>query len=363
MKQIGKIIKKYFVLIIIMIGLVSLQAMCDLKLPDYTSNIVNIGIQQNGIDSTAIKVIRKNEFDKLKVFIKDKDLNSLKDNYTLIKKNDKNYKDKYKILSKEDIYVLNDNADISKVESILTRPLALSINLEQIKIVNIPEYQNYVANLDITADATLSDVLPLMPEEVQKIVLEQINERFSTMEDSLLKQSAIEYIKREYKAVGINTETLQTDYIKSTGIKMLGVSLAAMAIIIITCFISSKVASRFSKEMRSSLVNKVLKFSNKEFEKFSSSSLITRSTNDIQQIQMLIVLGFRIIIYAPIIGIGAFLKVSSNEMGWVIGIAVLVILMLVGTLFVVTIPKFQKVQDLIDKLNLVFREILMDFLL
>lgn len=354
MKKIFKTLKKYSLSIILMIILIVMQAMLDLELPDYTSDIVNIGIQQNGIESTAIEAIRESEYEHISIFMTDEDEQTFLENYKLIEKNDKEYLDDYSVLSKENIYVLTGNNE--EVEDILTKPLATTKMLSSIKVADFKEYFDLKINID--EDATFFEVYEFLPDSIKEEMLAIVNTKFKDVETSILSQSAIEYIKDEYKVVGLDLEQMQTNYILKTGLKMLCVASLSMAVIVATIYTSSRMSAGFTKDLRKKIVNKVLKFSNKEFEDFSTSSLITRSTNDIGQIQMFLIMGLRTLIYAPIIGIGAYLKVSQNEMGWVIGIAVALILVIVGSLFAVAMPKFQRVQELIDKLNLVFREIL-----
>src|SRR5699024_4654237 len=188
--------------------------------------------------------------------------------------------------------------------------------------------------------------------------INKLNENYSDDKVSLLEQTAIVYLKNEYTKIGLDVEGMQLSYIAKTGLKMLGLALASMALTIASVFLTSRIAAFFSRDLRSKVVNKVMTYSNKEFESFSTASLITRSTNDIQQIQMLIVMLMRIVFFAPIMGIGALTKVSGNEMSWIIGLAVLVIISFVIILFSIAMPKFNKVQKLIDRVNLVAREIL-----
>ena len=356
MKEIFNVLKKYSISIILMITFIIIQAVLDLKLPDYTSDIVNIGIQQNGINTTAIEVIRESEFEKVRIFMTSKEQEIFLDNYKLVKKNDNNYIDNYNILKEENIYLLTKEED--KISEILTYPLAITEMLTNTKISTVPDIFKVFKNIGITIneDDTFFEDYENLPESLKNEMIINIKNKFDKLENSLATQSAIEYIKKEYKIVGINLEEIQTNYILKTGLKMLGVALLSMLIIVATIYTSSRMASGFTKDLRQKIVSKVLKFSNKEFEDFSTSSLITRSTNDIGQIQMFLIMGLRTLIYAPIIGIGAYLKVSQNEMGWVIGVAIILIFLIVGTIFTLAMPKFQRVQELIDKLNLVFRE-------
>ena len=340
MKEIFKTLKKYTLSIIIMIICIILQATFDLKLPDYTSDIVNLGIQQNGIKNTAIEKIRISEYEKIKIFINSKEEKIFKNNYKLT----------------NNIYELIDNANEEEISDILIEPLAIVNMLNNIKGNNLKVLVG--ENVILEPHNSFFDIYNFIPQETQEKFVKEIKMKFSNLEPSIKSGSAIEYIKNEYKEVGINLENKQSSYILTTGLKMVGVALLSMGVVIITVFTSSRMSAKFSRDLRKKIVKKVLSFSNKEYEDFSTSSLITRSTNDIMQIQTFIIMGFRTLIYAPIVGIGAYIKVSQNEMGWVIGVAVLAILIIVGTLFAIAMPKFKSIQDLIDKLNLVFRETL-----
>ena len=195
----------------------------------------------------------------------------------------------------------------------------------------------------------------------EQLMVTKINEQLDQMQDSILEQAAIQQVKEEYKSIGINTDNLQNKYIIISGFKMLGISFIIMISAISIMLLSAKVGAKLAKTLREKVFKKVLSFSNKEFSEYSTASLITRSTNDIQQIQGLIGMLFRVVVYAPIIGIGGFLRVlsqSDNSMAWIIGVAILAILFVVITLFVVAMPKFKKLQNLIDKVNLVAREVL-----
>ena len=238
------------------------------------------------------------------------------------------------------------------------------------------EYQIYLVNMFSSNDVsfllllesfgipkipegmTLLDVFKLMGQEELNEILTRIYEKMENLEPQLVKQVSISYLKNEYQVIGIDTNGLQLNYIITTGLKMLGITFLIMVVAITISYLAARVAARFSRDLRSKIVSKVMSFSNQELEHFSIASLITRCTNDIQQIQMLIVMSLRMVIYAPIIGIGAYTKVSGNSMSWVIGVGVLAILILVITLLVGALPKFQIVQNQIDKLNLITREIL-----
>ena len=208
-----------------------------------------------------------------------------------------------------------------------------------------------------------TDKSPLQEINIQtdKNFLQEMNKQIEQMPQSILEQAAINAIKTEYQKIGINTENYQTNYILWAGLQMLVVSLASIASGITIMLLSSRVAARLGRNLREKIFKKVLGFSTSEFKEFSTASLITRSTNDIQQIQSLINMLFRVVVYAPIIGIGGFFKVlatSNNSMAWIIGVAIGSILFIVLILFAIAMPKFKKLQELIDKLNLISREML-----
>ena len=372
MLKVLKNLKKSFFSVIIIIALLCLQAAADLALPDYTSKIVNTGIQSGGIETAVPYIISKENMDIILLFNKD---NNILNNYTLIE-NELN-KNQEKIVKKylgkdykiepNTIYILKDIKDDKKQElsSILATPLMEMSTIKdeqtasQIKekiLSNMPEQQKiYIQNM------SLIEIIRNMPEEQRTQLLEQFSEKIENMTDSIKEQAAISSVKEIYKELGVDTDALQNNYIILAGIEMLEVSLVSMISAVLVMLFSSKVAAKLGKTLREKVFTKVLTFSTEELNKFSTASLITRSTNDIQQIQQLITMLFRVVVYAPIIGIGGFIKVltnTDNSMAWIIGVAILAILFVVGTLFIIAMPKFKKLQELTDKLNLVSREIL-----
>ena len=221
---------------------------------------------------------------------------------------------------------------------------------------NMPEQQKVYIQ-----DKSIKEILSIMPEEQKNEVLEKFTSKINEMSDSIKSQAAVSAVKQMYKNIGIDTDKIQNRYIIMAGFQMLGVALVSMVSAIIIMLLSARVAAKLSKTLREKVFAKVLSFSNEELNGFSTASLITRSTNDIQQIQQLMTMLFRVVVYAPVIGIGGFIKVLTNSdssMAWIIGVAILAILFVVGTLFIIAMPKFKKLQELTDKLNLVSREIL-----
>lgn len=350
MKQIFKIFKKYLLALILIIGLLFAQAMCDLALPDYTSKIVNVGIQQNGIELPLYEAVTETKFNNILTLVNQDSKDKLLANYELVTTDttDEKLKEEYPILNTENIYVLKsiDEATTEELANIMTKPMVILANMS-----NISESDR--ANLE----AMLS-VLPTLSLEEQEQVINEINSKLDVYETSILEQMAVNEVINEYNTIGLDISKIQNNYILITGLKMLGISFLIMVITAVTILISSKLAANFGKDLREKVFAKVMAYSSQEMEEMETSSLITRTTNDIQQVQNFIVMATRMIFYAPIIGIGAFLKVSGNSMGWIIGLAIGLILLVIIILFSIVLPKFQTIQKRIDKLNLVARETL-----
>ena len=375
MLKVLKNLKESWLSVIAIVLLLIVQAAGDLTLPDYTSKIVNIGIQSGGIENPAPEVIRKSEMGNLLIFTED-DEQILNDYKEISKENldEKEYEKlvkKYPALENETLYEVKklNSQEQTQLNNMMTKPLMMLSSLENEETANSMKEQmlsSMPANMPeqqkiAMQNMELIDIIKQMPKEQIDKMLETVNEKLDNMQNSILEQAAIQQVKKEYKAIGIDTDNLQNKYIIISGLKMLGISFIIMASAISIMCLSARVAAKLAKTLREKTFKKVLKFSNKEFSEYSTASLITRSTNDIQQIQGLIAILFRVLVYAPIIGIGGFLRVlsqSDNSMAWIIGVAILAILFVVATLFIIAMPRFKKLQELIDKLNLVAREIL-----
>lgn len=279
--------------------------------------------------------------------------------YTLISKETlkqeeyNKYVKKYPILETQELYIVNKltKEDQKNLNEIIAKPFMILSMLE-----NEEQEENIKNQI-----ASKIQNLETMPEDSLNEMLGNMEESLNGMNQSILEQAAINSVKEEYKAIGINTDDLQNKYIFQTGLQMLAIAFISMMSAVIIMLLSSRAAANLGRTLRDKIFKKVIGFSTKEFREFSTASLITRSTNDIQQIQGLISMLFRVVVYAPIIGIGGFLRVLSNSntsMAWIIGLAILCVIGIVLVLFMVAMPKFKKLQDLIDKLNLVSREIL-----
>ena len=369
MKKLLKYLRPFAGAIIVAIMLLFVQAISDLSLPSYMSNIVNIGIQQKGIEDAVPKAIKSSELNKLLLFINSDDKKVVEDNYKLIRKEElsdddyEKYIKQYPELANEDIYVLDTKSkDVKrKLNEILGRPMLITSLFESGDATKlIGDSGNVMAAPEGVDMANMDPFMMLssMPEEQVLEIIKGINEKLDEMPESMVTQSAVTYVREQYKELGIDIDKVQTNYLFMAGAKMLGVALIGTIAAVIVTFIAARIAAALGRNLRKDVFNKVVGFSNAEFDRFSTASLITRTTNDIQQIMMLIVMGLRIVFYAPILGIGGIVKVvkSGAGMGWVIVVAVVSILSLVGVLFVFAIPKFKMVQKLVDKLNLVTRE-------
>ena len=400
MLKVLKNLKNSWITVLIIVILLCVQAATDLALPDYTSKIVNVGIQYGGIEEAIPEVVSEEAMEELLFFTENDE--QILENYDLVAENPDQHQEKVikKYLGNEynveenNLYVLKnlDEEQLSNLENLMISPLveysaitseetatqikeqimqtmtenmASSALLENENLTSQTTSENsedtmaqMQTNLE---DMNVMDLLEQMPEGQQAVVLEQFTNYTSQMSDSLKEQAAISAVKQVYISLGVDTDKLQNDYILMSGLQMLGIALISMVCAITIMLCSSRVAAKLGKTLRDKVFKKVLSFSTAELREFSTASLITRSTNDIQQIQQLIAILFRVVVYAPIIGIGGFVKVltsSDYSMAWIIGVAIVAILFIVGTLFIVAMPKFKKLQDLIDKLNQVSREIL-----
>ena len=342
MLKIFKYLKSSFISVLVIIALLVVQAVLDLTLPDYTSKIVNVGVQQGGIENAAITQIGDESLNKLVLLLDDKDKNYILDNY----KKNKKYK-------KETIYKLNKDADKEKVSNTLKKAMLIVYYIDN-------SGDKSTIKFDLPEGMDIYTALKYMDASQKAKMFEGMDKKLKDLPDTIIDQAAVNYVKTEYKRIGVNTTKIQNDYIIKIGIIMLLISFVTMATGILTVYTGSKMAAKLAQTLRNKVFKKVVGFSKNEMKSYGQSSLITRTTNDIQQVQMVIVFLLRVVFYAPIIGVGGVLKAlnTNSSMTYIIGIAVLAITVLVLTLFGIAMPKFKIVQKLVDKLNLVTREIL-----
>ena len=351
MLKILKNLKQSWMSVLIIVALLCVQAAVDLELPNYTSKIVNTGIQAGGIEYAVPETVSPEDMDAILLFSNDDE--KILENYTTD--------------NSDGNYVIKDLKENEKeeLEQIMTKPIIISRTVQKEEMANKIKEQ-ILANVpdgqkEMMQNMSIIDILKTMPEEQLNQMLSESTKQIDEMQDSIKSQAAVAYVKEIYKDAGVDTDKLQINYIIIAGLKMLALAAISMASGITIMMLSSRVGAKMAKTLREKIFNKVLKFSTKELREFSTASLITRSTNDVQQIQQLLAMLFRTVVYAPIIGIGGVIKVihqSNTSMAWIIGAAVITILVVVAILFAVAMPKFKKLQDLIDKLNGVAREIL-----
>ena len=353
MKHLLNIFKTVLPAIIIVVVLLFFQARLELRLPDYTANIVNVGIQQNGIEKAVYKEISETTLHRVLLFT-DKD-DEIINSYELIEVNEKNEK-KYPLIENENIYKLKNNVNINKLEKLFEDPIFIKSMIDS---ADTNPYMAKYLNIegDINVDAIYHLIENMDENELSKM-FSSFKSSIDNMPTGIKKQSNISSVFNEYKLIGINTNKSQLNYLYSSGFKMLVISFIVMIIAIIVSFLSSKVGAIFSRDLRKKLVTKIMSYSNKEYEEFSTASLITRTTNDVQQVQMFLIICLRIVIFAPILGLGALSKVWGSSLAWIIGLAIGIILFLIILLFTIALPKFKLIQKVIDKVNLISREII-----
>lgn len=407
MRKLLKHLKPYTATIVVIIGFLIVQATCDLSLPSYTSDIVNVGIQQGGIDEKIPEAVTEEEMERLLLFMSREDSERVLEAYEL-KTADTGYD------CEGSVYVLKESAaedkeEVQELSEILGQPMLLVSGFESdsdtTKQMEVSMKDNMKAAIQSQAEAKAKEAASQMTEEekaaleanpelakkqqeemqaqieaqMQKIdeadmfeilgmlsedqreeTVAQIAEKMDDMPDAIVEQAATAYIKTVYEKLGMDTEQIQNSYILRTGAKMIGLAFLGMLASVMVGLLASRVAARTGRDLRSRVFKKVVGFSNAEFDHFSTASLITRSTNDIQQIQMLVVMLLRMVMYAPIMAAGGIIKVfrTNVDMSWIIGLAVVLILLLVLVLFIVAMPKFKILQNMVDRLNLVTREIL-----
>ena len=333
------------------------QAYCDLSLPAYTSDIVNVGIQQGGIEDQIPEAISVEEMDRLLLFVPEDDQQTVLDAYD---KDDSTYDTEAYVLKSS----VSDNEDeIGELEDLLQRPMMLVSGVESDSDMTKQIESQIKENLPpqmVSEDMDIFDIMEMLPQEQRDAMTEKMSEQLKDMPDSILEQAAVSYVRSAYENVGMDMDRMQTNYLLVTGGKMAALAFLGMAASVMVGFLASRVGASTGRNLRSRVFKKVVGFSNNEFDHFSTASLITRSTNDIQQIQLLTVMLLRIVLYAPILAIGGIWQVfqTNVSMSWIIALAVVLIALVILVLFLVAMPKFKILQTLVDKVNLVMREIL-----
>ena len=353
------IFSAFIIPIIAVIALLAVQALCDLELPSYTADIINNGIGRGGINTSVPEVLTLDMFNAI-LKISDEDVGILA-SYDLINKDNlsnqdlEKFSEKYPLLESENLYLLNDlnEEEKSLLEERIKTPLIISTML-------YTNNENIATSLNLTIPegSNLLDVVLAMDDDTFTLVIDSIKTTLNNLDPQIIDQYAISSVSTIYNEIGINMDDYQINYIVNKGLGMLAIAGIGMIVAIIVGFLIAKLAARIGYVLRGKVVKKIMSFSSKEFKEFGASSLITRSTNDIEQIKSFFIMLLRIVVFAPIMGIGAFIKVSDNPLNWIIGLSLIIIVILIGILFGLAMPKFKNMQKLIDKMNLVSREII-----
>ena len=359
MGKLFKFLKPYAAAVAAIICILVVQAYCDLSLPTYTSDIVNVGIQQGGIDEALPDTISKKDLNHLLLLVPSDRQKIVKNAYTeSVEKYDYNG-----TVMELKASVKEDKKKVDRLSEILGKPMLMAAGFDSGSEMTQKieeQMRTQMSGIPNVDKMDIYDMLEFMGAEGRNALIGQMDQQMDSMQDSIIAQAAAGYIKDAYTHIGIDTDQIETTYILHTGAKMLALAFLGMAASILVGLLASRVGAGVGRRLRENVFRKVVGFSNAEFDKFSTASLITRSTNDIQQIQLLLVMILRMVLYAPIMAIGGIWKVfhTNVDMSWIIGLAVAVIIVIVGFLFLVVMPKFKLIQNQVDKLNLVSREIL-----
>jgi ATP-binding cassette subfamily B multidrug efflux pump len=367
MLRLLKYVKPYLLLVVLTLVFLFVQANADLALPDYMSNIVNVGIQQSGIENAVAVAMRQSTMEKLLIFMSPEQQTLVLSSYTLVDQTSPDYNqylETYPDLVNEPIYVLNDvdQEVIDQLNPVMGRSWVVVSGIQQ--VIEDPSKAQALGmnlNFDPSQLPPGTDVFALlkqMPSAQLSQITTQLDQMTETLGESMINQMAVVDVKAEYEALGMDTTKLQSSYIWSVGGVMLLISLIGGVCTVIVGFLAARTAAGTARDVRQAVFQKVESFSSAEFDKFSTASLITRSTNDVTQVQMVIFMMLRMVFYAPIIGIGGIIHAvdKSPNMWWIIAVAVLTLLGLILVVFSIALPKFKIIQSLIDRLNLVTRE-------
>ena len=371
----GKLIKylgRYKLQCLLVLVLLVVQAVCDLALPDYTADIMDTGIMQKGVDRVSPKVISENSMNDIMLFAKDEEkavidrsyelIDSISDTDTLPLKNKTSSEKVYKRTA-------DDKDKLDELDKAMQTPMAVCAMAKQMKLDEMQQSDDAAQGapqgqqmspemLEKLKGKTMLDMLKMGGSGIS--FRESMSEKLKDMSDMSMSQSAKAFVQQEYEALGVDLNKLEKNYLWTAGLKMLGMAGLIMLCTIAVGFLAARIGAGIGLDLRVGVFKKVISFSNQEMDSFSTSSLITRSTNDIQQIQIVLTIMLRMCMYAPILGIGGMMRVldTNTSMMWIIGVAVLAVSLLIGVLMVIAMPKFKIMQKKVDRLNLVTREIL-----
>ena len=360
MLKLKKYLKPFIFPIILAICLLFLQAICDLNLPNLMSEIVNVGIQSRGVERATPEAISENGMKLMQTFMNEEEKNLIEASFYKVEQGDANYEKTYPNVKEKNIYVLKNELTEETIEKldrafeIATRTFINTMSAMAEQNGQASEAMQDKSNIDVEQ---IYSMLPYLAS-IDSATISKARQDAENMEESMLSQTAIAVTQLMYKELGMNLGKIQTIYLLKTGAKMLGMTIIVVLTAISVSFIATRVATKISRNLRKDVFEKVEQFSANEFDKFSTSSLITRTTNDINQVQNLIIMLIRVMAYAPIMGIGGVIMILQRNAGmsWILGIACVGILCLIGVIFALAMPKFKLLQKLTDKINLVSRE-------
>ncbi len=357
MIKLRKYTYKFWLAIVLCIGFVFIQSQSELALPDYMSTIVTNGIQAGGFDTSIAEVMSADMYQHLLIFTHDKQKKVIESSYTFKKYNQLDKDIKTKFPQMKDGYVLKELSleEQKELETALIKPMLMVSAIDSMDPHSL-EYKEKFGHIPEGID--IYQAISMMDQNTKDQMTQQIDSQIEAMGESTMLIAAGNGVKNEYIKLGADVDAVQNDYIFLAGLKMLGIALLGSVAAMASAFLSSRVGSGVARDLRRDVFKKVESFSNTEFNKFSTASLITRTTNDITQVQMLMIMLLRIVLFAPMMGIGSLYKAltHSTSMTWIILMILIVITVILLVLIKVVMPKFKIIQSLIDRLNLTMRE-------
>ncbi len=356
MIKLRKYLKPHLLALFLAIALLFVQSYSDLKLPNYMSQIVNVGIQQSGIEHATPEAISTKGHTLVGLLLEGDEKALWNQSYTLVTAGTTKYEGEYPLVKTEDIYVLNDvsSATLSTLDVATGKAVWTLINLAEAQQGSSGSGAISTQEIKLEELYTMIPVLTVLPQSV----LDSAQAKAAAMDESTLKQTGLVFTKAFYTENGMNVDTIQMKFVITAGFKMIGMTLLGTLATVLVVLLAARIGAAVARMLRADIFKKVMNFSNTEFDKYSSSSLITRTTNDITQVQQVVTFGIRLIFYAPIIGIGGIMMIQqdNNSMTWIIAVAVAALIAVILVIFFVAFPKFKITQKLIDKVNLVARE-------
>jgi ATP-binding cassette subfamily B protein len=366
MLRLLKYLKPYLLSVIAAIALLFVMANADLALPDYLSRIVNVGIQQNGIDSVIPQFIRKSQLDNMALFFDEQETALIYGAYRLVDESSPDFDELVETipaLASEPVYILQDltEQELDQLEPVMSRGLLILYGIQQ--VIENPERAGQMLGdlpfdpAQIPEGMDIFSILKMAPDRLGTI-RQGITEQFQSVPDTMVTQLTSEAIREEYQSLGIDLEQIQTNYILRIGGVMVLLSILSGVTNVSVSYLAARTSASVARDIRKDVFTKVESFSSQEYNKFSTASLITRATNDVTQIQNVVFMVMRLAFFAPIMGIGGVVRAvdKSPNMWWIIALAVAILMLLIAIVFYISVPKFTIIQKLIDRLNLVTRE-------